>query len=83
MVESAAGELTPMNPEEARLKELADRMNRNPRIAHVDWPKALRRELAKVRPDLREEFLKNFERWARRQEEILVEEWRPDKRRVN
>ena len=60
--------------DEARLKTLVERVRRNPRIAHVAWDKELQKELARARPEQREAFFNNVERWAARQEEILFEE---------
>jgi len=63
--------------EEARLKALAERIRRNPRVAGVDWAKQMRKELLRVRPEERTVFFDNLERWAARQEAILLEKGPP------
>jgi hypothetical protein len=74
---ASAAQVSMTANEAARLKALVERVGRNPRLDRVYWDKELRKEMAKARPEQRDAFLNNVERWVTRQEEILRKEGGP------
>lgn len=62
---------------EERITTLIDALSRNPRLAHINWHGVIPRHLAKTPARKRAIILDCWEKWCRRQAQLLLEESPP------